>query len=171
LISKQDLEFEEGSSPSLVLTLLGGVIKPNTIVMTQSNTPTTITLEDGRNANVFVADLNEGQELAIVTLPLLQRLAALLPKSSVPNLVRNFADNLREYSRYDNCNLKDYVDMLQNELDFHKSVNMIKSFVLSTEERLEEPTPTAEGPKTVEKINLNSLTDYQSKQMGDSACH
>lgn len=99
---------------------------------------------DGVEASVLVADLNEGQKLSVITNSLLQRLTKLLPKAKTREVISEFVDKLRDYNNSE-PKIEGFVQMLQEELDFHKSVNMINEFFVGeTKESVKVVHPVAD---------------------------
>lgn len=92
---------------------------------------------NGQQANLLVADLNDGQKLSVITNSLLQRLVKLLPKASPRSIIQDFAEELMKYADDGECDIEGFVSALQNELDFHKSVNLINEFFIN--ERKPDP--------------------------------
>jgi hypothetical protein len=92
-----------------------------------------ISLPDGRQAALLVPDLNEGQSLSVVSTDVLEKLIKLLGRSKFEDQKFLFCENL---SRAKNIN--EYTVLLTEELNFHRSVNIIESFLLSniTEEAM-----------------------------------
>lgn len=106
--------------------------------MSELVTLQTINLPDGRVAKLIVPELV--QELAIVDLNVIKRLAALLPQASLRTIRNEFKEKL------DRCNtMAEYVEMLRNELSFHETVNIIATI---SPEQVEEQR-VAEAPASV----------------------
>ena len=59
-------------------------------------------------------------ELAIVHLSVIQRLASLLPKANASQIIENFSYRLRDVST-----MEEFVALLEDELAFQKTVNVI----------------------------------------------
>lgn len=112
---------------------------------------------NGQQAILLVADLNEGQQLSVITTSLLERLVKLLPKAGVKSIVTEFADKLFNYAgsagvKGKDLKIEEFVVMLQEELDFHKSVNMINGFFMMDLDK-EPVKPETVGPWKVEEEN------------------
>src|SRR5688572_26517294 len=96
------------------------------------NAPTLQTIEiNGKEAVVLVPELVN--QLAVVDLTVLQRLAALLPSASLRDIRNQLIDNIRANGV---DTIEQYVAILKNEVAFHESVNMI---------RLYNPQPATES--------------------------
>lgn len=78
----------------------------------------TAKLADGKTAVMFVPELVEN--LALVDLLVVKRLAEMLPKAHFKDLKREFLEKLDRTE-----NLEQYVQALSVELSFHKSVNLL----------------------------------------------
>lgn len=93
---------------------------------------------NGKPATLLVADLNDGQKLSVITNSLLQRLVKLLPKADVKQIMLDFAKKVEDHANYDlehdKLELIQFTDMLTEELDFHKSVNLINEFFIKENE-------------------------------------
>lgn len=83
-------------------------------------TPTTIEV-NGKRAIVLVPELVE--HLAIVDLNVIKRLAALLPQASLSSIKEEMKMRITAART-----MEDYVAVLQDELSFHQSVNMIREY-------------------------------------------
>ena len=91
-----------------------------------------ITLATGQEATMFVPDLNDGRELAIVDMAVLQRLADMLPKANINDIVMRFSEKLADMS-WRKCTLEQYIDTLKNEVAFHETVNIIATYKPETQ--------------------------------------
>ncbi len=81
---------------------------------------------------VLVGDLNENIKLVVITDNVLKKLVQLLPSVSPNQIIENLISNLGDIVRLDlpkDITFKTYIETLQNELEFHKSVNLINSYV------------------------------------------
>lgn len=94
----------------------------------------TVQLPDGRTAQLIVPELVE--QLAVVDLNVIKRLAALLANANIQQIKRQFKDKLDEC--YD---MEAYVTALRNELSFHETVNMITA--IPAEQVLQHDVPQA----------------------------
>lgn len=94
----------------------------------------TTVMVNGQSANLFVADLNEGQILSVVSTSLLQRLTNLLPLTDVATIIHEFCEKLMELETSNTRSVEAFVIMLQEELDFHKSINLINKFFIDMKE-------------------------------------
>jgi hypothetical protein len=90
-----------------------------------------ITLANGEKAVNLSPDLNSDRTKAIVDLDVIKRLAALLPKANVGIIMRTFASEI-ETASYANPTMEMFTNMLQEELAFHTSVNLIKEYDSNT---------------------------------------
>jgi hypothetical protein len=80
-----------------------------------------VTIGENKEAVLLVPEI-EGQ-LAIVHLATIKRLATYLPQVHISEI----KDEMREHISH--CrNLEEYVQLLENELAFHKSINLITSY-------------------------------------------
>jgi len=89
-----------------------------------------VKLGDGQEAVVLVPKI-EG-ELAIVHLPTLKRLASLLPNVDFRTIKANIIADLEGAH-----NLEEVISILENEISFHKSVNLIQSYKPEPAEAME----------------------------------
>lgn len=81
-----------------------------------------------KTAEVLIPDTNGTIEPVIIDRRVLLFLIKLLPKASMRDIVDKFAEALAINSQ--DMTMEDYIDALQEELNFHLSVNMIKEYVL-----------------------------------------
>jgi predicted ATPase with chaperone activity len=91
------------------------VIKHNT--MNQNK----IDIGNGKQAISLVPEI-EG-ELAIVHLATIKRLAAMLPKANIDEIKCIFSEQIL-YAK----TIEEFVSILETELAFHKSVNLITTY-------------------------------------------
>lgn len=77
----------------------------------------------GKDVMVLVPEI-EG-DLALVHFSVLARLAKLLPKANMREIIKNFRNKLYETETSEVITLDAYVAVLEAELAFHKSVNLI----------------------------------------------
>lgn len=91
---------------------------------------------NGQQANLLVADLNDGQKLSVITNSLLERLVKLLPKADIHEIIGEFTKKLddRNTAEYPKVTIEEFTEMLTEELDFHKSVNLINEFFIKENE-------------------------------------
>ena len=80
-----------------------------------------VTIGENKTAVLLVPEI-EGQ-LAIVHLSTIQRLAAMLPKVKFADIQENMIHTLASTNT-----LEEYVVVLENELAFHKSINLITEY-------------------------------------------
>lgn len=80
-----------------------------------------ITLNNGQEVLNFVPDNQE--QCAIVPFNTIQRLAKMLPKASLRDIKQNMINSI-EYTD----NLENYVELLSNEVSFHKTINLITAY-------------------------------------------
>lgn len=90
---------------------------------------TTIALVDGRGALNFAPNLNEGQELAVVDVEVLKYLVGLLPQAKISVIINEFSIKAGEVK-----NVQGWCELLQSELSFHMSVNMLQQHLLTKPE-------------------------------------
>lgn len=86
------------------------------------NTIKTATV-DGKEIPMLCADLNQAQELAIVSKRVLKALTALLPKAPFYEVRSEFMEKVRNTD-----NIEEFTNLLTDELDFHLSVNVVKEY-------------------------------------------
>lgn len=96
-----------------------------------SNLVPTIHMNDGRQAYNFVPDLNDGQELAVVTKDVLEYLVRLLPRVNIGEIIHTFSEKAGDVKT-----IEQWCNLLKSELGFHSSVNMLQQHLL---ERKPEP--------------------------------
>ena len=76
---------------------------------------------------------NTTNEVAIISIPVLQRLAQALSSTSLASIKREFRDKLS----YNNDNgenidtMEKYLQLLQNEIDFHTTVTALMEYQLA----------------------------------------
>jgi hypothetical protein len=79
---------------------------------------------NGQEAALLVPEI-KGQ-LAVVHLPTIKRLASLLPKASLTTIVEEMQVKIANAS-----SLADYAQILEEELAFHQSINLITEWIPS----------------------------------------
>lgn len=84
-----------------------------------------IQLEDSREANFLVPEIFENQSLSVVSTDVLEKLLRLLPNTAFDEIKSRLIGKIGSSN-----DLGDLCKVLQNELNFHKSVNLIESFFL-----------------------------------------
>ena len=94
-----------------------------------------ITIGNGKTAINFV--LEQSNKLAVVDLNVLKRLADLLPKADLFTIKIGLKKELNDVT-----SIQGYITLLENEVNFHKSVNLITAY------------PSTDEIKVVGKINL-----------------
>ncbi len=93
---------------------------------------------DGQQVLVLTPDYQ--RPLAIVDLAVIKRLASYLPKADIFDIRSAFIDKLNNtYS------IKEYVDVIAEELAFHKSVNLIDEVDISESAKVVGKVPLDEG--------------------------
>lgn len=98
---------------------------------------------NGKPCLVLVPELVN--ELAVVDLNVIKRLASFLPKASVNQIKSDFKD------RMDGCNsLEMYVEALRNELSFHETVNLITTVKIEAKQEVEQSVQPWDRVKAVE---------------------
>lgn len=88
-----------------------------------------LNLPNGKTATLLVPEANQDQELSVVDTEVLRYLISNLPKSpksQVDQIKKHIIIGVQESK-----NLYELCDLLQKEVNFYKSVNMIESFFLS----------------------------------------
>lgn len=65
----------------------------------------------------------KAQDLALVNVDVIQRLAALLPKANMVDIINEHRQRVRNVT-----NMADYVEVLENELAFHTTVNVLSIY-------------------------------------------
>lgn len=104
---------------------------------------TTVTIPEFNTTAVLFA--NQTEQLAIVDLATIQRLAELLPPATFGEIKYQFIENIKETET-----LAQYTDVIVKELAFHQSVNMIRMYKPEPEQ---EEALIARTP--FEKIDLD----------------
>jgi post-segregation antitoxin (ccd killing protein) len=89
-----------------------------------------LSLSDGTQAISFVGE--DSSPKAIVHLSTLLRLAELLPKAKLKDILDNMARVLEALNYKKDATIEEYVEILRDELAFHESVNIIKEFKMPT---------------------------------------
>lgn len=84
-----------------------------------------IKLSDGTQAISFVGE--DTAPKAIVHLSTLMKLAALLPKAKIRDIIAELIDKLG-YVQTNSLGLEAYLEVLKDEIAFHESVNLIKEW-------------------------------------------
>lgn len=86
------------------------------------NTPfQTIVLPNGKSAVVIIPELVD--QLAVVDLKVIKRLASLLPTADFSEIQSDFIDKVNRTH-----NLTDFISVLKDEVSFHESVNLITAY-------------------------------------------
>jgi hypothetical protein len=75
---------------------------------------------------------NTTSEVAIIAIPVLQRLAQALSSTSLDSIKRNMSNDLRMNSEIDT--MEKYLALLQTEIDFHTTVTALMEYKAVTEE-------------------------------------
>lgn len=83
--------------------------------------PIIVGLTDGREAALFVPDLNTKQELCIVPKRILSHLTSLLPKAKLGDIIEDFSVRAGDCST-----MHDWMELLEQELEFNACVNMLQ---------------------------------------------
>lgn len=78
---------------------------------------------DGIDTPVLVANMNEGQRLALVDQGVLEHLISLLPKISLADMKQKFIQRVVETS-----GVEEFTELLYDELAFRVSVDIIRNF-------------------------------------------
>lgn len=84
------------------------------------DTVTVITKEGRKELKSFAVDITN--DLVVVHEDVLKRLVRYLPKSNLTNIKDDLITDIRRSS-----NLPELVDVLEKEMKFHRSVNLITS--------------------------------------------
>lgn len=87
---------------------------------------TTITSDKVQNPVILIPDTNGLIEPVIIDKKVLMFLTSLLAKTDVEGIAKLFADRLQICARA--ISMEEYITMLQEELAFHMSVNMIQHY-------------------------------------------
>lgn len=90
---------------------------------TKSNTVNTVQV-NGKEVLDFTPQYDS--QSAIVSLSVIQRLAGLLPITPIHKIVEDMRDKL--YILPDNHTIEDYLKLLQDELDFHTTINLLTMY-------------------------------------------
>lgn len=92
--------------------------------------PAIVMLDNGQKAELFIPDFRSNQELSIVPKRVMAHLVARLPKADMTTIIENFSVKAGDCS-----SLQDWLELLEEELEFHSSVNMLhKHFATLSEE-------------------------------------
>lgn len=102
-------------------------------------------------------------ELAIVNLSVIQRLAELLSTSDLWEIKKRFKSRVSDV-----CKMADFVALLEEEIAFHKSVNLITTI---GKEDIDDGLPFDEDgkPRVVGKITLGDIRDRLEKKAEERA--
>lgn len=97
---------------------------------TNVNTVPTVNV-NGREVLDFTPDYTT--QSAIVSLNVIQRLAGLLPVNTIENITKDLRYELGNIT-----NINDYLKLLQDELDFHSTVNLLTMYESNKDTEIEE---------------------------------
>lgn len=84
-----------------------------------------VQLNNGKEAFNFVPELNTDQQLAVVDVDVLKYLVAFLPKADIAQIMQVFHEKTEDVK-----DVKQWCALLQSELNFHASVNMLQQHLL-----------------------------------------
>lgn len=79
---------------------------------------------------------NTTNEVAIISIPVLKRLAQALSSTSLDSIKRNMSSDLRMNSEIDT--MEKYLQVLQTEIDFHTTVTALMEYKTVSEEIVNE---------------------------------
>lgn len=91
--------------------------------MTNEKKAVPTVMVNGQEVPVLTADLNSNQKLAIVSQNVLKALTKLLPKARFPEIKASFIEEVEKTAF-----MEEYVEVLQAELEFQMSVNILKEY-------------------------------------------
>lgn len=120
---------------------------------------------NGKKAQVLVADLNGDQKLAVVDQSVLQRLVDMLPRTNLTHLKEELCSDIMGAK-----DIKEICDIMVEELQFHKSVNLIETFFLPRDHvnfdddkvnPVEEWTSVIGGIPCRDVEGMDGLKEYQ----------
>jgi phage-related protein len=87
-----------------------------------------LNLNQVSNQDIINFTPNTTNEVAIISIPVLQRLAQALSSTSLRSIKRDF----REIISNDETNtMQEYLQLLQNEIDFHTTVTALMEYQLA----------------------------------------
>ena len=84
------------------------------------------------NQDIINFTPNTTSEVAIIAIPVLQRLAQALYSTSLDSIKRNMASDLRMNSEIDS--MEKYLQVLQTEIDFYTTVTALMEYKTVSEE-------------------------------------
>lgn len=84
------------------------------------------------NQDIINFTPNTKSEVAIIAIPVLQRLAETLSATSLETIKRNMANDLSSNPEIDT--MKKYLQFLQTEIDFHTTVIALIEYKAASEE-------------------------------------
>lgn len=84
------------------------------------------------NQDIINFTPNTTSEVAIIAIPVLQRLAQALSSTSLESIKRNMSSDLRLNSEIDT--MEKYLKLLQTEIDFHTTVTALMEYKTVSEE-------------------------------------
>lgn len=113
------------------LTLLLTMSPINTNYMSKTILPI-VDLPNGKNAINMSPEST--QQLAIVNLSVIQRLAKLLPKANFNDIRAEVIFNMRKIDEDSETSLAQLIQLMEDEVAFHRSVNLIAEYNKSVEE-------------------------------------
>lgn len=88
--------------------------------------------------NIINFTPNTTSEVAIIAIPVLQRLAHALSSTSLDTIKRNMASDLRLNSEIDT--MEKYLVLLQTEIDFHSTVTALMEYKAVSQEPTTQET-------------------------------
>ncbi len=74
-------------------------------------------------ASFLVPELNENEELSVVSTEVLKKIISFLPREHFLETKNDLIHFIRSCN-----NMEEYCKLLQDELSFHSSINLIESF-------------------------------------------
>ncbi len=96
-----------------------------------TNTLPSVHLNDDRQAVNFVPDLNDQQQLAVVDMDVLKYLVGLLPQADISKIMHTFFE--KSQGKPEIRTIEQWCELLQSELNFHRSVNLLQQHLLKPE--------------------------------------
>lgn len=101
-----------------------------------TTTPEFVNLPSGKRAQMLVASTTNKQPLCIIPTPILEWLIQWAPKALMSDILESFSEKAVMVK-----DVKEWVELLQEELDFHASINMLTEY-FATEAREEKHSPS-----------------------------
>lgn len=104
----------------------------------------TVTLPNGQEAPILVANLNEGIKMVIISENVLKYLTKLLPEANMWDICAVHITNVKAMNP---PTMEKFTKLLRDELEFHESINLVKEYV--AEQKTAEMPVEVSRPKVV----------------------